>query len=251
MNFAHLWELTKTGDVITLIILLGLVSSYFLCFAIIVYKWLFFYAEKKRVMRIAHHIKNARSVADILALQKQIGLRDSIAYDLIAESIQTFQMLSPGTHAARSAMTMHEQEFLMQSLDAAADHITQNYERGLPILGTAAAVSPLVGLFGTIWGLIHAFVNIGQAKSADLSIIAPGIAEALLTTLAGLIVAIPALVFFHYFAHIMRLMDYQLRAMSDHIVLVYSKGREAEATLSFEPNPRVQPAAVNEPTTLS
>ena len=52
--------------------------------------------------------------------------------------------------------------------------------------------------FGTVWGLIHAFMGIAQQKSADISAVAPGIAEALITTLGGLIIAIPALVMFNY-----------------------------------------------------
>lgn len=65
------------------------------------------------------------------------------------------------------------------------------------VFGIAAVVSPLLGLLGTIWGIMHVFLNLGN--SADLAAIAPGIAEALITTLAGLFVAIPALVFYHVF----------------------------------------------------
>jgi len=86
-------------------------------------------------------------------------------------------------------------------------------EKYLPILGTSAAVAPLVGLFGTIWGLCHAFVRISQLKTADIAVVAPGIAEALLTTLAGLVVAIPAMIFFHYFSN-------KLRKLEGHIIIV-------------------------------
>ena len=55
----------------------------------------------------------------------------------------------------------------------------------------------MIGLFGTVWGLIHSFVSISALKNADITTVAPGIAEALIVTLAGLIIAIPALVSFH------------------------------------------------------
>ena len=73
------------------------------------------------------------------------------------------------------------------------------------MLSVSAAVSPLLGLFGTVWGLVHAFVRIGELQTADIATVAPGIAEALITTLAGLMVAIPALVMYHYVANKIRI----------------------------------------------
>ena len=96
-------------------------------------------------------------------------------------------------------------------------------ESYLPILGTSAAVSPLVGLFGTVWGLIHSFVNISQEKSADISVVAPGIAEALTTTLAGLMVAIPAMIAFHYFSNELRKQEQQLDHLADKYLSIIKK----------------------------
>ena len=70
------------------------------------------------------------------------------------------------------------------------------------IFGIAAVISPLLGLLGTIWGIMHVFLNLGT--STDLAAIAPGIAEALITTLAGLFVAIPALIFYHTFNYFIK-----------------------------------------------
>ena len=62
--------------------------------------------------------------------------------------------------------------------------------------------SPFIGLFGTVWGIMHSFQTIGIAKSATLAVVAPSIAEALLATAAGLFVAIPALIFYNYIFYI-------------------------------------------------
>ena len=78
------------------------------------------------------------------------------------------------------------------------DAIVVHEESYLPFLSTSAAVAPLLGLFGTVWGLIHAFMRISEKQVADITTVAPGIAEALVTTLAGLFVAIPALIMFNY-----------------------------------------------------
>jgi biopolymer transport protein ExbB/TolQ len=70
------------------------------------------------------------------------------------------------------------------------------------IFSVAAVVSPLLGLLGTIWGIMHVFLNL--THSADLTAIAPGIAEALITTLAGLFVAIPGLIAYHIFTYFIK-----------------------------------------------
>ena len=67
-------------------------------------------------------------------------------------------------------------------------------QRGMGILATTANVSPLLGLLGTVWGISYSFINISQQGTASIDTVAPGIAEALITTIAGLCVAIPAMV---------------------------------------------------------
>ncbi len=64
---------------------------------------------------------------------------------------------------------------------------------GMGMLATAASVSPLLGLLGTVWGVMYSFLNIGNVGSASIAAVAPGIAEALMTTIGGLLVAIPAM----------------------------------------------------------
>ncbi|RJP75636.1 MAG: hypothetical protein C4524_11550 [Candidatus Zixiibacteriota bacterium] len=77
-------------------------------------------------------------------------------------------------------------------------------ETRLGILATVASVSPFIGLFGTVWGVMRAFMNIGTWGSTSLAVVAPGIAEALIATAAGLAAAIPALVFYNHFLGALR-----------------------------------------------
>lgn len=72
-------------------------------------------------------------------------------------------------------------------------------ERHLPFLATTANVSPFLGLFGTVWGVMSAFLAMGVKGSASLAVVGPGIAEALITTVAGLAAAIPAVVAYNHF----------------------------------------------------
>lgn len=73
-------------------------------------------------------------------------------------------------------------------------------ERNLVVLGSLAAIAPLVGLLGTVWGILRAFRDMGASGSAAPSVVASGVAEALLTTAAGLLVAVPALLLYNHFS---------------------------------------------------
>jgi biopolymer transport protein TolQ len=83
---------------------------------------------------------------------------------------------------------------LERTLDRAIDRERHEWEWGCTALATAASVSPLLGLLGTVWGVFHSFYKLGMVANPSLQTVAPGISEALLTTVVGLMVAIPALV---------------------------------------------------------
>lgn len=86
-----------------------------------------------------------------------------------------------------------------QALRRASTAEMTQLERWIPFLATVGSTSPFIGLFGTVVGIINAFTDIGVQKSASLSTVAPGIAEALVATAAGLMAAIPAVMAFNYF----------------------------------------------------
>jgi biopolymer transport protein TolQ len=87
-------------------------------------------------------------------------------------------------------------------------------EKNLSFLATTASATPFIGLFGTVWGIINAFEAIGAARSTDLSIVAPGIAEALIATAMGLAAAIPAVIGYNYFTHKIRDLSSEMEEFS-------------------------------------
>lgn len=89
-------------------------------------------------------------------------------------------------------------------MQAAAGDEVRRMEKGMSTLATIASVSPFIGLFGTVWGVMDAFAGLGAAGAASLRAVAPGIAEALITTAAGLFAAIPALIAYNHYLHIIR-----------------------------------------------
>lgn len=86
------------------------------------------------------------------------------------------------------------------SMDVAIDREVERQEKGLTFLATTGAISPFVGLFGTVWGIKTSFEAIAVSQNTSLSVVAPGIAEALAATALGLFAAIPATVAYNYFS---------------------------------------------------
>jgi biopolymer transport protein TolQ len=86
--------------------------------------------------------------------------------------------------------------------------------RYLPFLATTGSATPFIGLFGTVWGIMASFHEIGARGSASLAVVAPGISEALIATAAGLAVAIPAVIFYNYFANKVTYIDGEMQNFS-------------------------------------
>jgi len=105
-------------------------------------------------------------------------------------------------------VTDEDRKILSEEIERALKVTTQDeisyMERYLAFLGTAGTVGPLLGLFGTVWGIMDAFYSIGLKGSGDIGALAPGLAEALINTCMGLFVAIPSVIAYNYFSEKIR-----------------------------------------------
>jgi biopolymer transport protein TolQ len=104
----------------------------------------------------------------------------------------------------RSRGTLINRAALERSLQLGISEEMARLERNMNWLATIATITPFIGLFGTVWGIIDAFNALGAAGSASLRAVAPGIADALFATALGLTAAIPAAIFYNYFGHVLR-----------------------------------------------
>jgi biopolymer transport protein TolQ len=98
----------------------------------------------------------------------------------------------------------------------------------LNFLATVGSVAPFVGLFGTVWGIMSAFFQIGQEQNSSLAVVAPGIAEALAATAVGLFAAIPAVIAYNRFSHRVNAFDTRLQRFADSFLVSLSRELEAE-----------------------
>lgn len=240
MQLGAMWALVRSTDWVTTFILFGLIITYFVCCSLSIYKWCMLRREIMFARTLSQQLLHVRRAEDITVLMQHHGEGALHVCDMVQESLHQWQMLASrersGLLGSMSEKSLEQYAHLQEQV---VEQHSEHIQAGLSVLSISAAASPLIGLFGTIWGLIHAFINIGVAKSADLAVIAPGVAEALLTTLAGLIVAIPALVFYHCLAGKARDLEQLMWRISDRLTMLLSAATVPAHTTSVieEPTP--------------
>jgi len=114
-----------------------------------------------------------------------------------------------------------ESQFHMaaEKLESATLLIARKLDHGLYFLAIVSSIAPFMGLLGTVWGIMNSFFQIGNQGSASLPVVAPGIAEALITTIVGLAVAIPSVFFYNVFIHQVQRLEDEMDEFSSRVVL--------------------------------
>jgi biopolymer transport protein TolQ len=162
----------------------------------------------------SHRFSEVNALANRLRFSPLVGVFQA-GYAEIDSQIKSAQEAEPG--GERRGYRITSLASLERTLERAAGVELRNVARWTPFLATTASASPFIGLFGTVWGIMVAFKDIGATGSTSVVSVAPGIAEALINTAAGLGAAIPALVAYNYFAHSSR----QLRARIEDFVMEF------------------------------
>ncbi|KAE9627354.1 protein TolQ [Parasedimentitalea maritima] len=127
-------------------------------------------------------------------LFEQIGAQPEEASKKIFASGMTEWRRS---HRTDGGLIAGAQARIDRSMDVAIAKEAEALQKGLPILATVGSTAPFVGLFGTVWGIMTAFIEIAEQQNSNLAVVAPGIAEALMATGLGLLAAIPAVIFYN------------------------------------------------------
>lgn len=141
-------------------------------------------------------------------------------------------------------------EEITQRLDTAIDLETVEMERNIGVLGTMSNIAPLLGLFGTVVGIIRAFADIARTGSGGGAVVAMGVSEALMTTAAGIIVAVIATVAFNFFVRRIRTRTAQLEDARESFLAYWSQAQQQRgaqrAPAASRPAPARTPVAVDQ-----
>ena len=192
----NMWDVVLRGGMVSKVVLLLLLFFSLLSWFVILQKTYLF----NRSRGVSDRFRNAfRRSTDWRELRQQVGsftLSPMVGLFTAGYTEVTYQ-LKGGVPGQKSQI--RSMEAVERSLQRASVVEMGRLERYLGILATIAAVSPFVGLFGTVWGIIDAFQNIGNTGNASLATVAIPIAEALVATAFGLVAAIPALMAYNFF----------------------------------------------------
>jgi biopolymer transport protein ExbB/TolQ len=120
--------------------------------------------------------------------------------------------------ARHSSLSLKSMEHIKRTMESAVARESIKLEAGLILLANAVSGGPFLGLLGTVWGVMDTFAMVGQQKSADLPVMAPGVSAALITTVAGLLVAIPSMFGYNYLVHSLRVSTVELDNFAQELV---------------------------------
>ena len=212
----------ETKVVLVILAILSLVS-----WTIMVAKWIEFNRAEKAGREFVdkfertHSLDEAAQVADRSPSSPQKGVMTR-AMRFITETTPALA----ATDNRQARLSASQVEALRQVLDSASGTVRDQLGRFVPSLATIGSVSPLIGLLGTVLGVIDAFIGIATKGSGNIGAVAPGVAEALIATAAALSVAIPAVFGYNIYAHRLNRFDGELDAFGSELVaLMVREGR--------------------------
>ena len=199
------FQLLGEGGAIAQIVLVILVIFSAISWAVIFYKfWQFSRAERQTktfldVFRKSSKFSEVHAVCRTLTESPLTGLFQAGYTELNTQLRGPAGENKPPAGTPRP--TLKSLDAVDRSLLRATTVEMNRLERKVPFLATTASITPFIGLFGTVWGIMDSFQRIGVAGSSSLGVVAPGIAHALIATAAGLFAAIPAVYFYNHFTN--------------------------------------------------
>jgi len=214
------WSLFLQADwVVKAVMILLLIASIW-SWVVAIDKAVMFHLLKKRATAFEDTFWSGRTLDDLaVALGKDT--RDPMARVFAAAMREYNESRATTGGTAGGDMATHER--IDSVMNLVMNRELAKAERGMPVLATVASASVFVGLFGTVWGIMNSFRAIAAAQSTSLSVVAPGIAEALFATALGLIAAIPALIFYNAYTAKLDTYGGRLEGYADELSAILSR----------------------------
>jgi biopolymer transport protein TolQ len=214
------WELITVSSTATKAVLIVLAVFSIVSWFLIVLKWLQFRRVRREGRRFFDQVERAERLED--AYRAVMKLPSSPYGRLLREGVNFFSELKPGSlqEAGRgdSPLTPTQLDVLRMVLGKEVGAERDLMARFIAWLATIGSVSPLLGLLGTVLGVMDAFIGIAAGGSGNISAVAPGVAEALITTVVGLAVAIPAVIAYNLYVNRLGVFTSELEGFAHEIV---------------------------------
>ncbi|APC10398.1 MULTISPECIES: tonB-system energizer ExbB [Providencia] len=187
------WGMYQNADNVVKTVMIGLVIASIIT-------WALFFSKGLEILVARRRLKEeAKAIAEVKSLDEAVSIADGFKANSVTRMLLN-EAVNERTLSVNSTDLSGTKERTSFRLERAVAGISRYMGRGNGYLATIGAISPFVGLFGTVWGIMNSFIGIAHSQTTNLAVVAPGIAEALLATAIGLIAAIPAVVIYNIFA---------------------------------------------------
>lgn len=228
------FELVSRSTPMAKAVMLLLVIFSIVSWAIILTKFFAFRRARKEDSRFLDFFSKSDSLTNICNFCKELKYSPvSRVFMTGYQELYVFKEMqnAPRTEGGGSAsLTAKDLKGISLALTKSINNEIDRLASKLDFLATTGSTAPFIGLFGTVWGIMHAFRMIGLKGSASIGGVAPGIAEALIATAAGLIAAIPAVVFFNYLNSKIRGFTHRMEDFSEDFLFMVEKNFMKESS---------------------
>ncbi|GGC31593.1 Tol-Pal system subunit TolQ [Novosphingobium marinum] len=214
-------ELFLQADIVVQIVMVGLILAS-------VWVWAIIISFSMRVGRLSRRSERYESAfwkaRDIESFQSEHGKPAIPPSNVVNAGLAEWDRSIAGKSVDREGARQR----LQLAMDSAVALEAEKLSDRLNFLATVGSVAPFVGLFGTVWGIMNSFFQIGQQQNSSLAVVAPGISEALFATALGLFAAIPAVIAYNRFSHRVNGFEARLQRFADRFLATLSRQLEAK-----------------------
>lgn len=214
-----LWEMFEHSDIFMKVLMIAMVLASVWSWAIIFNKVKTFRSVKEKSKKFEDKFWSGNSLD---GLYEKIGGRPGSPLEAIFSSAMKEWKRSVSRKEIKNK-GINVQERIDKVMQITIDREAENLETHMIFLASVGSVSPLLGLFGTVWGIMDSFQSIGLTQNTNIAAVAPGVAEALLTTAIGLIAAIPALIAYNKFSNDIDRLTNRMETFSGELSAIISR----------------------------
>ncbi|WP_411384619.1 protein TolQ [Pseudomonas sp. Z1-12] len=190
-----IWGLISDASLLVKAVMLTLLLASLLSWYLIIQRSAVLQRYERQLNGFMQRFRGAQDLLPLYREHAQVREEDGGVTPIFQAGLLAFTQLNQPSSTPEVVL-----EGVERSLQVAISEQEVHLEKGLQFLATVGSVSPYIGLFGTVWGIMNAFIGLSQVQQASLSTVAPGIAEALIATAIGLFAAIPAVIAYNRFA---------------------------------------------------
>jgi biopolymer transport protein TolQ len=214
-------DLISQAGLMVQFVLLLLLSASVVSWAIIISKWRVLKRASLQNEKFLDTFWHGKNIDEILT--KSDKFPSSPVAAVFKSGVKELKKLSGAESTSPVGVAVEGVDNVQRALLRSANSEVAGLERHVGILATTASAAPFVGLFGTVWGIMNSFQNIGATGAASLAVVAPGISEALIATAMGLAAAIPAVMAYNHFAGQIRRLAVDMECFSQDFLNIIQR----------------------------